>query len=610
MYQFASQVSDSETTPELPFRAMGSCLMFTEFRGDPNKCHLRWVRRFKSPTVCGAVKLSSSPKVLFKGMIRRNIKTLKQTCAKAFSPKLPKPGQRILIIGAGPSGLHMAHLLTQRGIKPGNITILEKSERYAGKTVSVLNKTTNRLNDPSFTPLSDENGGTACVKQCGQFCGAVTSTACTPCTTCCTKPETTLYDIKEIEQKTRDEIPNALAFKEDYFTGGPKIWHELGTCYLAPSYFAVRRLLRELQDESTRRVEAARSLGSQEELRKWTEIASIDITEEVAPDTYSIMTPAQSSMTLEEWVFRSGADDTTLENYCPCFQTGAVDLAILLAKRRYCKLWTDYLGGFYYTMPPRPQREHFDKIDMSFGQFLEENDLQILTPLFTYALTAQGYGIIAEAPTLFAMQWLSPDTLDGYFEWHAYFSRFKDSNGKLIKEIPENLKKLDNPRKGMLVNGFKGLWDRIIDLHDLGRPGDPVEKSIKYNVQIRSITRTDRERDAVRVEYTQVQPDKTRVEKIETYDYLIVAAPLSDPVVDPSTPTLNIDLNEREARYFLGQTMVAGQFRTTLFKTEPLHYLKDHLEIYLDKVLGPEAGRRLGIWSKGLVQGSATNPVY
>eukprot|EP00475_Leptophrys_vorax_P035366 TRINITY_DN581_c0_g1_i4.p2 TRINITY_DN581_c0_g1~~TRINITY_DN581_c0_g1_i4.p2 ORF type:complete len:565 (+),score=120.86 TRINITY_DN581_c0_g1_i4:92-1696(+) len=44
----------------------------------------------------------------------------------------------IVIIGAGPSGLHLAHLLIKNGFK--NITVLEKSGRYGGKTLSVRHR--------------------------------------------------------------------------------------------------------------------------------------------------------------------------------------------------------------------------------------------------------------------------------------------------------------------------------------------------------------------------------------------------------------------------------------------------------------------------------------
>lgn len=484
----------------------------------------------------------------------------------------------------------MAHLLVQRGISPGDLTILEKTGRYGGKTVSVKNKSIKQINEPVFTPLEGA-ALTQCTKECRTCFGAIGTAACTICTTGCSRPAKVVFKETEIEQRTRNEIPNALAHRQEPFTGGKDIWHELGTCYLAPSYYAVRALLRELQDETSRRLDIARKSGNQKDIEKWENTVSVDIAEEVAPDSYTLSSGGKTSMSLEEWVMQNGAENTLLDNFFPCCSKTAVQIATIRAKRKYCELWMRYLGGFYHTMPPRPQREHFEMIDMSFGQFLEENDLNILTPLFTYALTAQGYGIIAEAPTFHAMQWLNPDTLDGYFEWHAYFQLYKDENGNVVKEIPEHLKFLDNPRKGMLVNGFGGLWDRIVDLHDLGRPEEAVEKCIKYNVDIKRITRTDAVRNSVRVEYSQTRPDGQVKQVDETYDYLVVAAPLSDPVVDPTAKLIDMDLTERESKYFLSKSMVAGQFGTTLFKSQPMPYLKNHLEIYLDKVLGPGAGK-------------------
>merc|ERR1719320_392311 len=57
--------------------------------------------------------------------------------------RLPKPGEKVAIVGAGPSGLHMAHVLANKlGIISKDITILERSARFGGKTVTVDDSTT------------------------------------------------------------------------------------------------------------------------------------------------------------------------------------------------------------------------------------------------------------------------------------------------------------------------------------------------------------------------------------------------------------------------------------------------------------------------------------
>ena len=50
---------------------------------------------------------------------------------------VPGENDRIVFIGAGPSSLHMAHLLVKRGYNAANFTFLERAGRFGGKTLSV-----------------------------------------------------------------------------------------------------------------------------------------------------------------------------------------------------------------------------------------------------------------------------------------------------------------------------------------------------------------------------------------------------------------------------------------------------------------------------------------
>jgi hypothetical protein len=47
----------------------------------------------------------------------------------------PKPSDRVVILGAGPAGVHMASLLTHRGFE--RVTVLERSDRVGGKSLTV-----------------------------------------------------------------------------------------------------------------------------------------------------------------------------------------------------------------------------------------------------------------------------------------------------------------------------------------------------------------------------------------------------------------------------------------------------------------------------------------
>merc|ERR1719245_2682435 len=107
-------------------------------------CQLTWTQEFKSPWLLGVLPYS--------GLIKRSLNgtgsmitnfVFRQYYAEEFpigGKRLPKKGDRVAIVGAGPSGLHMAHLLKKNlGIK--DITILERSARFGGKTVTIDDQT-------------------------------------------------------------------------------------------------------------------------------------------------------------------------------------------------------------------------------------------------------------------------------------------------------------------------------------------------------------------------------------------------------------------------------------------------------------------------------------
>eukprot|EP01084_Bolivina_argentea_P140962 247734_1 len=51
--------------------------------------------------------------------------------------KYDKKNNKVVIVGAGPAGIHMCSLLVKSGWNVSNITILEKTDRPCGKSYSV-----------------------------------------------------------------------------------------------------------------------------------------------------------------------------------------------------------------------------------------------------------------------------------------------------------------------------------------------------------------------------------------------------------------------------------------------------------------------------------------
>ncbi|KJC46364.1 hypothetical protein UP09_13070 [Bradyrhizobium sp. LTSP885] len=457
------------SNPQLPLRGYGCSWVLTPAEPDcPSPCpcsHLVWTRHFEEPWLFGLFSLAGYMKTNFQrsaGPIMDRI--FRQYFAAEFPPadrRLPKKGERVAVIGAGPSGLHMAHLLrTELGIE--DITILERSDRHGGKTLTIKDST--------------QQG----------------------------------------------------------------VVHELGTCYLDPAYFAVRTLVKQLKA----------MLGAEGK----------EFGVEVAPIHYSVNSLGKGSLTLEEWVTSklqvqpSWSPMALFRILFPPIDT-AVEL--LAAKAAYNRLHEDIFGQYDYTMPSKLSDETLQKIDMSFGQFLENNDLTALSPILAYGQTAQGYGSIEDTPAFWAMCWITPALLDGYFSL-----------------LPDAL-----PKKSMFKQGWESVWDTIVKVD---------KPDIRYNTEIESIERPE---DGKLIVIAGVEGSGERAVRFRReFDYLVVAAPLVNP--DPDGTVVPLDLRAAERTLLGGDHTSSSQFRTVLFKlNQPKPYLYSHLELDADRILGPAVGQ-------------------
>jgi len=94
-----------------------------------------WTRQWDNPWILGLIPVGGIMKDGFIRSARVVFDNVQAYYGETYPSRLPKKGDKVLIVGAGPSGLHMAHLLTSKGYT--DITILEKTDRYGGKTVTI-----------------------------------------------------------------------------------------------------------------------------------------------------------------------------------------------------------------------------------------------------------------------------------------------------------------------------------------------------------------------------------------------------------------------------------------------------------------------------------------
>jgi len=446
-------------------------------------CQFVFAREFKTPYLLGFLS--------YGGFLKRDLLgttsfinnfVIREYLAQEFptgGKRVPKKGDRVAIVGAGPSGLHMAHTLRKKlGIK--DITILERSDRFGGKTVTVDDQT------------------------------------------------------------------------------NPGIVHELGTCYMHPAYFAVRAYMQELK-------EMMLAKGQQ---------PSKGFAEEVEPITYSIESTGKANCSLDDWVI------SNLKNTAPKFNLMSLfrivlpkvdaGLELYYAKSKYNRLHNEIFGTYDFSMPPRVTKENMAMIDMSFGQFLEEHGLSAMNPILAYGNTAQGYGTIENVPAFWAMCWLTPELLDGYF--------------RIPRQIP--------PKKAMFKTGWRTMWETTIQVNEL---------NIEYNTDIHSIKRSGVDDDTDGAGLVTVTGENAEGEFEKEFDYLVVAAPLHTPkglededwctrdgIKDKLVP---LKLTAEEEPILRSEHLTVAQFRTLLFKLKwPRPYLWAHLEMNSDKILGPGAG--------------------
>eukprot|EP01084_Bolivina_argentea_P062232 113785_1 len=262
------------------------------------------------------------------------------------------PGRKVCIIGAGPSGIHMASLLIKMGYKSDQIILLEKTNRCCGKSMTI----------------PDE------------------------------------YNCKY----TIEEQPNPIGSSNHYC--GYDIIHEMGTCYLHPEYHIISSLLHEY-DATNIEIPFCAGDVFGTDLNK--EIEQKDASSAFNRLKFSDWVLQQIKGKVEEkGVF--GLPNKYLAKI-PHFIAGgaAFEIAVqqyskvwedICGKR---KQTVDKVRAF----PEKPKPENLKRLNCTFFEFLVNNKLEALIPALIYSQSMQGYGILDRIPAFYGLLWTTPELM-------------------------------------------------------------------------------------------------------------------------------------------------------------------------------------------------------
>ncbi|MDD9951848.1 MAG: FAD-dependent oxidoreductase [Zetaproteobacteria bacterium] len=339
---------------------------------------------------------------------------------------LPTAQNKVIILGAGVAGLHMAAQLRQRGIK--DIVLLEKSDRAGGKVETIHSQGVAYDMGPVLITSAYRH-----VKEAlRQYC-----------------PE-------------NREIPRNMGRKTRY---------------------AITNLT---SDPST--------------------LEGGDYVDWMTAEMHKAMGGTHSSLSKTTW-------------------------CVLKAAWQYLKIHRRIFPNHRDGLPPRPNTTDLTLLaQQNTLQFLQQHNLEVLTPLFDEAQTGQGYGSLSDVPALYALWWTTPTLIWAFVKSHLPWG---------------------TPLETILEHGYQPLFEGMIQQEKL---------EISLNVDITHIDRNHSGAHPIHVEGIQ---NGTKVSY--NGDFLICACPAEDLLPLIKEPS------QREQEIFPQlQTLVAT---STLFRAQvPQHY--------------------------------------
>jgi len=205
----------------------------------------------------------------------------------------------------------------------------------------------------------------------------------------------------------------------------PDVPQEMGTCYMTPMYTLLREVLKyydpdnvELEFSGDREVFG--TVVPDEEKRKYTE-----------------------GMSYDDWV-NAQAERITCPSSFWCCPDSCSAIPVNLAFAKYLALHFEIFGSYTYGLPPKPK--DWSKINMTAAEFLKQNGLEVLEPIFIYSQQVQGYGLLESIPAFYLLWWNHPDIS-------------KAALKSVFGLAP------DVPSLSILKFGFQSLWKHMAEKH-------------------------------------------------------------------------------------------------------------------------------------------------
>jgi len=211
-----------------------------------------------------------------------------------------------------------------------------------------------------------------------------------------------------------------------YDPSQPQVPHELGTCYMSPGYTLIRKLLEEYDKDNLESNFANEDKGRM--------VFGIRISDE-DKQKYT------KGMEYFDWVLEE-SEKTTTSGCCRCLPNSAQNIPIFAALVKYNRLHESIFGKYPYGLPPKPK--DWSRINMTAMEFLKQNGLEILEPVFLYSQQVQGYGILDKIPAFYLLWWHHPDT----------------TNGSIRAALGS-----DEIIVSLLKNGWQSLWKKMVATH-------------------------------------------------------------------------------------------------------------------------------------------------
>lgn len=169
-------------------------------------------------------------------------------------------------------------------------------------------------------------------------------------------------------------------------------------------------------------------------------------------------------------------------------------------------------------------------LTQSFADWLADKDLSCLATLFEIPITAMGYGYLHEIPAVYALKYMTLDTFGTLVTYGAGLQ-------------------LGWPKR--FVKGFQRFWEKI-----------SWELDVRLNVTIQSIRRGA----GIEVRFSepeQIIDDFRPFQHTQTFDWLILACPLTLDVLGEGKTALHLDLSATERSLF--QQIVLNPYALTTY---------------------------------------------